>query len=102
MADPYEGSQQALIFDLVVVLNYFETICVEVQLGHANEKSLCSAVGVTIVGARDKLLTRLDELLEEDQTAAYSALVDIAERFRPTILEAGGQLQIPDPKDEEI
>lgn len=98
--DPYQGSKEALIFDLVMVLNYFETICVEVKLRNASEETLREAVGVTVVGARDKLLTRLDGLLEADQVAAYATLVEIAERFRVELQESGGLTEIPHPKDQ--
>ena len=98
--DPYKGSRDALIFDLVMVLNYMETICVEVKLRNANAETLLQAVGVTIVGARAVLLTRLDDLLEEDQTAAYATLVEVAADFKAKLEKLGSQMQIPDPKSE--
>ena len=98
LEDPYKGSTDAMIFDLVMVLNYMETICVEVKLRNANAETLLQAVGVTIVGAREVLLTRLDNLLEEDQTTAYAALVEVAEDFKERLEKLGGQTRISDPK----
>ncbi|ADM09457.1 hypothetical protein PB2503_06957 [Parvularcula bermudensis HTCC2503] len=80
-ADPYTGDTQKLIYDHVVVLNFFEGVCREIEDKQVDERLIYVSSSNTIVGVRRVLLRRLNTLLQEDQDKDYEALIRVSNRF---------------------
>ena len=80
--NPYrEENGNKLIFDIVLVLNYFDAACVEILNKAVIEKRLYAASKDHIIGVRKVILSRLERLTGQDQSQAYSHLIEISNRW---------------------
>ena len=80
--DPYEDARALFNFDSVIVLNYYEAACTEIEEDWVNETLLYKSTRNTIIGAKEVLLKRYSERVGEDQSRSYPNLCQVAERWR--------------------
>ena len=80
--DPYEGQAALIYFDFVMVLNFYESACAEIEENWVFDEILYTSTRNTIIGAREVLLARYSEKVGSDQSRHYPKLCKVAERWR--------------------
>lgn len=101
LQDPYQHyGISHMIFDSVIVLNYFEAICVEILRGRIYKEILYEAGGATLVGTKDVILKRFDRLVEGDRMKSYPNILLVCADVEKYFAKKPGQLAptIPDFK----
>ncbi|MEO1014846.1 MAG: hypothetical protein AAFX08_06600 [Pseudomonadota bacterium] len=101
--DPYGGDVGAILFDHVVVLNFYEAVCTEIAEGVVDFDLVYDAAANTIVGVHDVLLARYEALAEGNQTKDYPMLVRAVVRIRKTAASRGDVIseKIPELTGDE-
>ena len=79
--NPYENCPEMFSFDSVIVLNFYEAICTEIQEGALYEQVLYRAIRNSVIGAKETVLARYSAYVGEDQSPTYGALVAVATRW---------------------
>lgn len=95
--NPYEKFPEMFSFDSVIVLNFYEAICTEIQEGALYEHVLYRTIRNGVIGARDVVLARYSEHVGEDRSKNYTALTSIADRWKRRANSAGDGLAIKIP-----
>lgn len=80
--DPYAATPALLYFDFVIVLNYYEAACAEIERDWLFYGILYASTRNTIIGAREVLLKRYSDKVGSDQSRHYPELCRVAERWR--------------------
>jgi len=96
--DPYNGDNNKQLFDLISVLNYFESICYQIQNKEVIEDLLFEATKDTLIGVKNITLNRYSDLTRIDQTRHYPHLVSVGNRWlaRAKSARIPVQQKIPD------
>jgi hypothetical protein len=86
------------LFDSVIVLNYYESICKEILVGHLNEEILYESIRNPVIGAKEILLTRYSDKIGIDQSRNYPNLSALAKLWsdRAWSYSEMGETKIPD------
>lgn len=80
--DPYEKQEEfSLLFDTVIVLNYYEGICVDVKHEMVDEDLLFHFGKDMLIGARDVILKRYEQLTGASGDEAWPYIGEIADRW---------------------
>lgn len=93
--DPYEGDINRLIYDHVIVLNFYEAVCTEIKSNAVNFDLVYLASNNTIIGVREVLLERYERYAQGRQEDDYKALIEITRRM---ITKAINEGQVISPK----
>lgn len=96
--DPYEGNGSPhLIFDLIIVLNYFETACIEIRNKSVDEELVFKTCAVTLTGVRNAHLSHLGKITGIEPAEVYPNLNQIAYDWSIRLkAKPLGLLKIPD------
>ena len=86
-----------LIYDHVVVLNFFEAVCSEILDRQVDPHLVYEASGNTIVGVEKVLLGRLEVLLEEEQRKDYQSLIKVSDAFQRKATTDGDPIRFQIP-----
>ena len=65
-----------------MVLNFYEAICTEIEVGALNENVLYSGIRNSVVGAEEVVLARYSNHVGVDQSDNYRNLKTVAARWR--------------------
>lgn len=79
--DPYNGDNNKQVFELITVLNHFESICYQIRNGDVIEDLLFEATKDTLIGVKNIILKRYSDLTGIDQTRHHPNLVSIGDRW---------------------
>ena len=96
--NPYLSGASAFLFDSVIVLNYYESICKEILAGHLNAELLYDSIRNPVIGAKEILLTRYSDKIGIDQSRNYPNLSALAKLWsdRAWSYSEMGETKIPD------
>lgn len=96
--DPYSDGKKSHLFDLIIVLNYFEALCHQIESNLVNEEYIFEAAKDTVVGLRTFVLQRYEKLTGVPQEQYHPHLVSVGDRWQGRVKEDRLLLQpkIPD------
>jgi hypothetical protein len=80
--NPYEDKPALYYFDSVMVLNFYEAICTEIEEGVLDEELLYKGVRNSVVGAADVVLARYNDHVGSDQSRNFRHLTIVAARWK--------------------
>ena len=80
--NPYEKSLALFYFDSVIVLNYYEAACAEIEENWVNEELLYKSARNSIIGMKEVVLKRYGDKVGSDQSDNYMKLCNVADRWR--------------------
>ena len=95
--NPYADFQAQFLFDSVIVLNYYEAACAEIEAGAIHEELIYKSVRNSVIGMRDVVLTRYSEKVGSEQSKNYVRLCAVADRWKARASSFGelGATRIP-------
>ena len=80
--NPYEGQEEhSIIFDTVIVLNYYESICTEIVMKAIREDILYETNYDIIIGVKEIILSRFEKMTGSPSYETYPYLDEIAGRW---------------------
>lgn len=97
--DPYKGRDEALLFDTVIVLNYFETACLEILTKAVNDRILFECANAPVLGVRRVILKRYADMTGLDVEKYYPHIVKVSDRWDDMLQTSPVLPQIPDKKN---
>ena len=97
---PYHNQSQLLYYDLLLVLNHFETICSEIDDGSIDRETCYRTISSTIVAVADGYLPLLDRDIQGDQAAAYPELLKVSREFKDMAKLRGDPMIAALPEEE--
>ena len=95
--NPYDKKPALFLFDSVMVLNSYEAICTEIEMGELDEDLLYSGIRNSVVGAEEVVLGRYSKRVGSDQSQNYRHLGLISARWkkRAAAYKDMGATQVP-------
>ncbi len=96
--DPYSDGKKSQLFDMAIVLNYFEALCHQIENNVVNEEYIFEAAKDTVIGVRTVVLQRYENLSGVAQEQYHPQLVSVGDRWQERVSKDRILLQpkIPD------
>ena len=95
--NPYEESPTLFFFDSVIVLNFYEAVCTEIEESALDDDLLYKTCRNSIIGVTDVILQRYNKKVGTDQSENYEMLLAVTKRWKQRAEPSGelGATSIP-------